>query len=132
MYGGYIKMDKINEKNKENLNTNNKYSKYMEESYEEDYNALKYYVDNKRDFILKDKKNPVSREVEKRLEDLKYIDYNKESDDLYHPDYIFTKKGNEQYLKLKEIWQKNWAFWLALAAFLLAVFNLYLYYKNTT
>lgn len=115
---------------KKGLNISKEHKDYMEESYEEDYKALKYYVNNKRDYILKDNKNPVSKNEEKRLEGLKYIDWNKNSKNLYHPDYIYTKKGNMQYLKLKKIWQKNWAFWLSLGAFIISLINLCLYYKK--
>ena len=102
----------------------------MEKSYVEDYDALKYYVNNTRDYILKDKNNPVSKEEENKLISLKYIDWNENPKDLYNSEYIYTVKGNEQYLKLKEIWQKNWAFWLALGAIIIASINLYLYYKK--
>lgn len=101
----------------------------MEKSYKEDYDALKYYINNTREEILKDKNSPVNKKEENKLLDLGLITFDKNSKDLYNQEYIFTQRGNEQYLKFKEIWQKNWAFWFSLGAIIISLVNLYFYLK---
>ena|SRR3989338_9986889 len=120
----------LKNKSTESLNKENEKDRKMEESYKEEYDALKYYVNNKREYALKDKKRPISKEVDKRLESLGYIDWNIRSRNLSNPDYIYTKEGNEHYLKLKEIWQKNWGFWLSLTAVAIALLTAYYTYTS--
>lgn len=114
--------------NKEYLNINKDKQKEMEEIYKEDYKALKECAIYTKIDLLKQKQDgqySIDKKEEKRLKDLGYIDFNENSTNLYHPEHILTIKGEEQYLKLKEINHKNWAFWFGFFALIIAIISLY-------
>ena len=103
---------------------NHQYHKKMEEIYKKDFNALKIYVNITRERLKVQKQErtyEIEPEVEKRLMDLNYIDWDEKSQDLYHPNYILTHKGNEQYLKLKSEYVKDYKFWIAIIALIISL-----------
>ncbi len=105
----------------------------MEKIHKTDYKVLKYFSDNTRIDVLKqkqDKECKIEDKVEKRLIKLGYIDFNSKAKNLYHEEHVITKKGNEHYLKLRENWRKDLTIYIAIVALLIAIVSAYYSYQS--
>ena len=86
----------------------------MEDREKEDYKSLKICFGSDRGWLesWKISEKPLIKEKqEKRLLELGYIDWDKNSKNLYHPSHILTIKGYEKFCELRNIRQKDFGLW---------------------
>lgn len=125
---------------KKRLNNQEIKEKEMELAEETNYEALRYFMNNKRVYVkLKRDEHPEDYAkrieggkdglVEKRLISLEYITFDENSPELEFPDFIITKEGYKKFQKLREIYQKDWSKWNKRASIIIiiaTIINLYL------
>ena len=76
----------------------------------EDYYSLKDFMKYDKESINKHKQKGtfwIKQEQEKRLIELGYIDFDENSNFLYNPKYFATKKGYQEFCRLRRIHQNQ-------------------------